>query len=240
MPLFLRHQTGYTLTDQGEALLPRAEAVELAVSDMRLQANDDAGIRGKVKLASVESLVSGFIVPALAPLLAGNPGLDVEIAYSTTAVNMHRHDADLALRMFVPERGNLRVRQLATMGFGLYGPADGAEPDRVISWPQSDSLAIPIRWSNTFAPAKAARFEVNTLAGQVEAVRQGIGKAVLPHCLGRDKLRLLADRLPNGELMERPILLVTHGDLIASKRVASVADALATEITQRRHELSEP
>lgn len=31
LPLFLRHQNGYDLTDQGAALLPRAEAVEQAL-----------------------------------------------------------------------------------------------------------------------------------------------------------------------------------------------------------------
>nr|WP_272212146.1 LysR family transcriptional regulator [Marinicella sp. W31]MDC2878052.1 LysR family transcriptional regulator [Marinicella sp. W31] len=238
VPLFLRHQSGYILTDQGEALLPRAEAVELAVGDMRLQASDDAGIRGQVRLASVESLVAGFIVPALEPLLAQNPGLDVEIAFSTVAVNMHRHDADLALRMVRPERGNLRVRQLATMGFGLYGPKHGAEPLRIVTWPQSESLAVPLGWSKAFANERNARFAVNTLAGQVEAVRRGIGRAVLPHFLAQDDLRLLADRLPDGGMMERPILLVTHSDLIASQRVKSVADVVSAEITRRRGELS--
>ncbi|TNB49256.1 LysR family transcriptional regulator [Martelella lutilitoris] len=238
VPLFLRHQSGYSLTDQGEALLPRAEAVELAVKDMHRQASDHVGIRGQVRLASVESLVAAFIVPALAPLLADNPGLDVEIAFSTTAVNMHRHDADLALRMVRPERGNLVVRQLATMGFGLYGPADGAQPSRIVTWPQSESLAVPLGWSSAFSQSGSARFAVNTLAGQIEAVRRGIGRAVLPHFLAGEGMRRLADRLPDGSVMERPIMLVTHGDLVGSQRVASVAEAVAAEIIGRRRELS--
>ncbi|PRX10599.1 LysR family transcriptional regulator [Martelella mediterranea] len=238
VPLFLRHQSGYTLTDQGEALLARAEAVELAVRNMQLQAHDDVGIRGQVRVASVESLVGGFVVPALAPLLAENPGLDVEITFSTTAVNMQRHDADLALRMVRPERGNLKVRQLATMGFGLYGPSDGEVPARVVTWPYSESLAVPLGWLDAFTSANSGRFTVNTFVGQLEAVRRGVGKAVLPHFLAGEGLRLLEDRLPGGGVMERPILLVTHGDLIGSQRVASVADAIASEIIRRRRFLS--
>ncbi len=238
VPLFLRHQSGYRLTDQGQALLARAEAVELAVKDMHAQASDDIGIRGQVRLASVESLVAGFIVPALQPLLAENPGLDVEIAFSTVAVNMQRHDADLALRMVRPEHGNLKVRQLATMGFGLYGPAEGQASQRIVTWPHAESLAVPIGWSEAFASSRAGRFAVNTLAGQVEAVRRGIGRAVLPHFLAGDGLCLLANRLPDGGVMERPILLVTHGDLIGSQRVASVAEAISVEIVRNRRLLA--
>ena len=186
LPLFLRTQGGYALTDQGEAVLPRAEAVELAMLEMLKEASDHKEIRGRVRLASIESLVVPFIVPALAPLLSANPGLDVEIMFSTSTVNMHRHDADLALRMVRPERGHLRVRQLATMGFGLYGPPDGGRPNRMITWVESASLGTLLQWTDAFAQPHTAKLAVNTLPGQVEAVRRGIGVSVLPHFLARD------------------------------------------------------
>ncbi|WP_116132122.1 LysR family transcriptional regulator [Tropicimonas sp. IMCC34043] len=240
VPLFLRHQNGYDLTDQGAALLPRAEAVELAMQGMRQEADAQSDIRGMVRLASIESLVSHFVVPALSPLLAGNPELDVEILFSTLTVNLHRHDADLALRMVPPERGNLRVRRLAGMGFGLYGPPDGSVPGRHVTWPDMASLATPLRWSAAFGAADAPLLAMNTLPGQIEAVRRGVGVSVLPHFLARGAgLRLLANRLPDGTAMERPILLVTHGDLAASRRVLAVAQALVDEIGARHRELAE-
>jgi DNA-binding transcriptional LysR family regulator len=241
LPLFLRTQNGYALTDQGEAMLPRAEAVELAMAQMRQEANDHAQIRGVVRLTSIESLVVPFIIPALAPLLAANPGLDVEILFSTATINMHRHDADLALRMVRPEHGHLRVRQLATMGFGLYGPPGGSRPRRLVAWPEAASLGTLLAWTEALAQPHAPRLAVNTLPGQIEAVRLGIGIAVLPHLLARAAgLHLLADRLPGGEPMQRPILLVTHADLAASRRVVSVAEAVSEEILRQRQALAEP
>lgn len=78
---------------------------------------------------------------------------------------------------------------------------------------------------------------MNTLDSQVEAVRLGLGQAVLPHFLARPAgLRLLADRLPDGTTMERPIYMVTHADLAASRRVSAVAEAIADSITARRSE----
>jgi DNA-binding transcriptional LysR family regulator len=241
LPLFLRTQTGYVLTDQGETLQPRAEAVELAMLEMRHEASEHAEIRGMVRLASIESLVVPFIVPALAPLLSANPGLDVEILFSSSTVNMHRYEADLALRMVRPERGHLRVRQLASMGFGLYGPPDGGRPNRIVTWPETANLGALVKWTEAFAQPQAPRLAVNTLPGQVEAVRSGIGISVLPHLVARDAgLHLLADRLSKGEPMQRPILLVTHADLAASRRVVSVAEAVSEAILHHRRALAEP
>ena len=53
-------------------------------------------------------------------------------------------------------------------------------------------------------------------------------------------LHLLADRLPDGGGMSRPVLLVGHADLAASRRVGAVADALAQQIIDRRAELEMP
>nr|WP_232013571.1 LysR family transcriptional regulator [Cereibacter sphaeroides] len=238
LPLFLRRQTGHALTDQGAALLPRAEAMELALQEMRREAGAQVEIRGLVRLASIESLVTPVVLPALGPLLAANPGLDVEVLWGTATVNLHRHDADLALRMVPPERGNLTVRRLAGIGFGLYGRGEGAPPARHVTWPDEPSLAVPLGWSAAFGARTAPRLALNTLAAQVEAVRDGLGVAVLPHFLARPEgLRLLACRLPDGARMERPILLATHADLAASRRVRAVAEVLADGVLAQRQML---
>lgn len=239
LPLFLRHQFGYTLTDQGIALLAQAEAVELAIHHMQAKATEETQIRGLVRLASIESLIAPFIVPALAPLLAAHPGLDVEILYSTATVNLHRHDADLALRMVAPKSGNLRLRQVAVMGFGLYGPPDGSVPKRYVTWPESTSLSFPLRWASAFGADGSPRLYVNTLSGQIAAVQAGIGTAIMPHLVARQAgLHLLSARLPDGGAMERPLFLVSHADLASSRRILAVAETLVTSIAARRRELA--
>lgn len=237
VPLFLRHQSGYSLTDQGAALLPRAEAAEEALAGFRREADQQDRILGHVRVASIESLITPVLVPALAPLMAAHPGLDVEILFSTQAVNLHRHDADLALRMLRPDHGHLRVRQLVVMGFGLYGPPGGARPARHVSWPEQVSLGTVLSWSRAFAGPDTPRFTVNTLDSQVEAVRRGLGLAVLPHFLARPAgLNLLAAHLPDGRVMERPVFMVAHADLAGSRRVSAVAEAIAAGISARRAE----
>lgn len=238
LPLFLRSQQGYALTDQGAALLPRAERMELAEHEMRAEAALQVDIRGKVRVASVETLLLPVVIPALEPLLQANPGLDVEVIYSPTTVNLHRHDADLALRMVVPQGGNLLVRRLATMGFGLYGPADGSLPTRHVTWPELAGVETLLNWSRSFSTAETSRFSANTLESLLEAVRRGIGVGVLPHFLAcQAGLRLIADELPQGGKMERPVVLATHAELAASRRVRVVADAIAEKVLAFRRQL---
>ncbi|SFJ81005.1 LysR family transcriptional regulator [Celeribacter neptunius] len=228
VPLFLRHQQGHDLTDQGAALLPRAEAVELAVLELNRDAQAEMEVRGLVRLASIESLIAPVVLPALAPLLAENPGLDVEINYAPDMVNLHRHDADMALRLVAPDGGNLMVRRLAMIRFGLYGPADGSRPQRHVIWPQRTSFDIGRNWSRALGAEQAGQLMLNTLETQLAAVQQGIGIGILPHFMARRAgLSLLAEALPDGGLMERPIFLVTHAELARSRRIRAVSDALA-------------
>ncbi|MCA0998118.1 LysR family transcriptional regulator [Alloyangia pacifica] len=235
VPLFLRHQQGMDLTDQGQALLPRAEAAELAMTELRRDAQDQAEIRGLVRLASIEALVSPVLLPALTPLLAVNPGLDVEISYSATTVNLHRHAADMALRLVAPEAGNLKVQRLGTLGYGLYGPAEG-QPRRQVTWPELDTFQRPLAWSRAFGGE--GRLMVNTLEAQVAAVREGIGVGILPHFHARRAgLRELASTLPDGATMETPLLLVTHADLANSRRLRAVAEAVTDGIGRMAVEL---
>lgn len=240
LPLFLRSQQGYALTDQGAALLPRAERMELAAQEMRVEAALQVDIRGKVRLACVETLIEPVVVPALAPLLQANPRLEVEVVSSPVAVNLHRHDADLALRLVAPEGGNLLVRRLATMGFGLYGPADGTRPERHITWPDLAGVETLLVWSRAFGADSGSRFSVNSLGALLAAVRRGIGIGVLPDFLARPEgLRLISRTLPDGRRMERPVLLATHAELAASRRVRAVAEAVAEQVICFRRQLED-
>lgn len=143
VPLFARAQTGYQLTDEGTALMPRAEALEAAMEGFQSAAQAGRGVRGHVRLATAENLANPLLIPSLASLLATHPGLTVEVSTDVASVNLHKRDADLAVRMVRPTRGHLTVRRIGTLGFGLYGAVDymaqrcggvGFEADSYIGW----------------------------------------------------------------------------------------------------------
>ncbi len=69
VPLFSRHQSGYRLTDDGEALLARAEALEYAGLAFGEAAQLQGHVAGVVRLATSDNPATHFILPSLKGLL---------------------------------------------------------------------------------------------------------------------------------------------------------------------------
>jgi DNA-binding transcriptional LysR family regulator len=244
VPLFARHQSGYRLTDQGEALMPRAEALEEAMREFRAEAATEAQAVGHVRLATAENLANPVIIPGLAPLLVRHSGLSIEILTDVGTINLHRRDADLALRMVRPERGNVSVRRIGTLGFGLYGSpayiagrdtapdAGRFDGDRFIGWSEQYGGLPAARWIERTLRGRIPAITTTTLSAQLSAATAGLGLAILPHFLAREAG---LQPLPVELGLDQPIWLALHSDLSASMRVRVVADHLVA-IIERNHQ----
>lgn len=240
VPLFARHQSGYKLTDEGEALLPRAEALEEAAQRFRMNAALEAEATGHVRLATAENLANDIIIPSLVDLLNKHPGLTIEVLTDISTSNLHRRDADLAVRMVRPERGNLTVQRIGTLGYGLYGSRDYLErqtetdpnpisEDRYIGWSERQQMLPAAEWLERKLKGDAPTIITSSLLGQVAAAKAGLGLAVLPHFLALNS-GLEPVALDIG--LDQPIWLVVHSDLVASHRIKIVADHLAAVIAK--------
>lgn len=236
VPLFARAQTGYQLTDEGTALMPRAEALEAAMDGFQSAAQAGRGVRGHVRVATAENLANPLLIPSLGSLLAAHPGLTVEVSTDVASVNLHKRDADLAVRMVRPTRGHLTVRRIGTLGFGLYGSADymaqrgggaGVDGDRYIGWAERFGDLPAAQWLARSFRDTAPAVVTSTLASQLSAAQAGLGLAILPHFLARDAG---LERLPVELGVDQDIWLVMHSDLLASQRVRVVADHLVAVI----------
>tara|TARA_B100001105_G_scaffold252889_1_gene245384 strand:- start:1445 stop:2125 length:681 start_codon:yes stop_codon:yes gene_type:complete len=120
LPLFVRQQSGYELTEDGAELIEKAEALEAAAHAFAVGADTQAQMSGHVRLATAENVATELILPELPAFRAQYPDLLVELVTDISTANLHRRDADLALRMVRPERGNVTLRALGTLGYGLY------------------------------------------------------------------------------------------------------------------------
>lgn len=243
--LFSRHQSGYRLTDDGAALLERAEALEQAAEAFAEGSAAQAGVAGRVRLATAETLASGLIIPALPGLRQQFPQLALEIATDVSAVNLHRRDADLGLRMVKPERGNVTLRRLGRLGFGLYGSAHylAAHPGRglgshdLIGWCETRAHLPSAQWMERVLRGRPLALATTTLGAQLVAARAGLGLAVLPHFLARpDGLVCIQPELG----VDQDIWLAVHADVARTPRVRVVADFLADLIRDSREVLENP
>lgn len=245
LTLFSRHQSGYRLTDDGAALLDRAEAMEQAAAAFVEGSSAQGEIAGRVRLATAETLASGLVIPALPGLRARFPDLALEIATDVSAVNLHRRDADLALRMVKPERRNVTLRRLGRLGFGLYGsdtylttrPATRLEDHDFITWVETRAHLPAAQWVERVLRGRAPVLATSTLGAQLVAARAGLGLAVLPHFLARQHGLV---GLPAELGLDQDIWLAVHGDVARTPRVRVVADFLAGLVHDMREVLESP
>ncbi len=75
---------------------------------------------GTVRIAATESIARIMLAPAVGRFLADNPRLRLRLEAGPGNVSLARGEADLAIRMARPERGDLLVRKLADLEFAGY------------------------------------------------------------------------------------------------------------------------
>ncbi len=116
----------------------------------------------------------------------------MEVLSGVQPVNLHRRDADLAIRMVKPEAGHLTLKRLGTVGFGVYGAAGYLAGADGLSLSEADFVG----WPETHQHLPAAQWITRTLRGRpckskpirswrVSAVSAGLGPGVLPHFMAR-------------------------------------------------------
>jgi DNA-binding transcriptional LysR family regulator len=239
--LFDRTPTGLELTQVGRRVLGeagRAEASLRGVADAVAQESGE--VSGLVRLALTETVASVFVLPRVLPgLLKAHPGLTVDLVASDDAADLARREADIAIRFFLPTRGDLVARRVARLPTAplatrrLARRLAGAGPE---TWPwvgvwRAAGPPVEERWAESFHPKP--RLTTNSFHTQFEAVRAGLGVAVLPTALrvADPALQVLALPAP-GAAPTLDIYLVTPRTLRRVPRVAAVFDALAAEFAR--------
>lgn len=223
VPLFVRHSSGYQLTDDGRTLLIDTEAVEEAMARLHANAISRKGnVAGLVRLAAPETLTTHILLPGLRPLLDRYPALTLEVVTGIAPIGIARGEADIALRLVRPERGALTVRQVGRMEHALY-TSSGSNIDlthaRLVGW--SDAYDLPAaRWLHQLTGRKPDVL-VNSVAGQDAAIRAGIGIGVLPCFLGDGLVRLETPPAP-----VEPFWLIAHATQTTSDRTKLVYDTI--------------
>lgn len=227
--LFLRERGRLVPTSLGDEAIARAEEMETAARALEAAAsNSGAQIAGTVRVTAVPVLVNHLLVPDLPSLLTRHPALQVEAIAEPRNLSLSRRETDIALRFARPAEGvHGLCRKIGELAFSVYAAADRAPEalpwvtyeDRISHLPQA-------RWVETHVKrSDLARLRVNDAEGLVQAVRQGLGRGVLPDFVGLRDPGL--KRVSGAPVLRRDLWLLVHPDLRQIPRVAAVLDWLA-------------
>ncbi|HYD31086.1 MAG TPA: LysR family transcriptional regulator [Azospirillaceae bacterium] len=195
--LFVRDPSGHRLTDEGRALVTRTEPAEDILNRAAAEIGGLANAEfGEVRLATAEGFTNLLILPNLPAFHHDHPGIRLQITTSVHTIGLSRREADIALRLTRPEKGNLTVRKVGLLGHAFYAaPAYLArrpfDPDRggsadhtFIGWDEEFSHLPIVRW--LYERMKGARpvIDLGSLAQHATAARAGLGVALLPCFVG--------------------------------------------------------
>jgi DNA-binding transcriptional LysR family regulator len=238
--LFERRPTGLTTTAATRGLLVHAERMEAEAfaAERSLAARDD-GVTGVVRVTGSEWLCVRVLAPAIAPLLARNPGLVIDLVADTRHLNLVRREADLAIRPRAFEQQTVYQRRIGRIELGLYASADylartemfvdGGMGHAVIA--MVDEVGDIARgWLTSHARHARVVARVNGREQMAMLAAAGAGLACLPRVLG-DALPALRRVATDVALPVRALWLGVHREMRDAPRVRATIDALVAGLS---------
>src|SRR5216684_2566302 len=123
--LFARTPDGLTLTEAGKSIQAAAEEMEQAALLVEQRAlGTDRKLAGQVRATTTEMLGSVVVLPAVQALHQRHPEIRVDLSTGAGRVDLARREADVALRYFRPESGELVSRRVARVAQAAYASND--------------------------------------------------------------------------------------------------------------------
>ncbi|MFZ3033071.1 MAG: LysR family transcriptional regulator [Parvibaculum sp.] len=255
--LFERERTGYRLTAAGEKLVEALEPVDRRLSALpRDFAATGEGNDGTVCLAASDILASHIIAPGLGPFRDAHPGLELELVTDSRIggtgaaprIGNPMKDVDVALRAARPTQGDMLMRKVGDMAYGLYASpaylAEKGQPEQmsgladhdIIGFPHAEMPLGPVWWlSRAEKPARVA-FRSSSVTARAEAARQGLGLTALP-CIYGDHEGGLVRVFGPDLLGALELWLMARNDLAQVAHVRAVMEYLVEAVKAHRGRL---
>ena len=256
--LFERLRSGYALTQEGTRLMETLEPVDQRLTSLSRDFQAGAtSLQGTVRLGASDIIASGFVAPSLGRFRAEKPdiALDVVTDPSLTGpgaaprvLNALR-DVDLALRLARPTQGDMLVRKLGDVAYGLYAtpsyierfgpvPISGdLSGHQIVGFSPDDRPLGPVWWLSRAERNARVVMRSSNAAVRLGTVLADEALAALP-CFEADRLAGL-ERVAGPNLIGGlELWLLTRSDLAQLGHVRAVMDFLVAEVKTRTPELS--
>ncbi|WP_394849249.1 LysR family transcriptional regulator [Pendulispora brunnea] len=231
--LFARGPNGLVLTPAGLALAPRAEAVEAQVLAAEgALGGADSRLEGVLRITSSEGLSSYVLAPRLVEFRREHPGIRISLCAENRTLDLARHEADVAVRLFRPREPSLVARRVGALALHLYASAEylrrAGQPRKLrdlaghdwVGFDASLDRTPPSRWMHDHATASRCVLRSNSTTVVLAACAAGHGIAMAPACFTKHFFGL--EQVLPRVVLEAEVWAVTHPDLYPSARVKAL------------------
>lgn len=245
--LVQRQPSGYRLTDFGQALLPHAQQVEDAVTQFKQHlATAAAEVAGIIRVTCPEPIVYRITQSRLLERFhARHPGLQLHFVMSDKYIDLHKGEADVALRSGDTDDAALVGRKIGDSIWAVYASAAyvarHGRPQQVedlahhalVGFDDTMAQHRISAWLRKIAPDAVLVGRSNSVLGLLHAAKAGVGVAPLPIALGDAEPELVRVLEPVAELT-RIWRVLTTPELRHTPRVAAFFDFIIDEIDTLR------
>ncbi|MES2946524.1 MAG: LysR family transcriptional regulator [Pseudomonadota bacterium] len=245
--LFERVGKTMALTSTGLELLEHARAMGAAAHELGLAATGRAQAVEGLVVVSATDIVAAYLLPRIwLQLRKLAPGIQVEVISTNALSDLHRREADIAIRHLRPDQPDLTARLIREVSASFYASeawvsenghprtaADALQHDFIGTDRNGNYLKYLHGMGLNLSPAQFRTYADNSVT-HWEMVRQGLGIGAMMDEIARGTpgvVRVL-DEVP---LVRFPLWLVTHRELHTARRIRIVFDLLAGELQKSRY-----
>lgn len=228
-----RRGKSWNITPEGQQIATIAHRMELDTQAIgRIADSTRHGLKGTVTISAPPALATTLLIKPLAALHQRYPDLVIRILGEARNASLNDREADIAVRLTRPQKGDFIIQKLSDMTFNLYATSSylksTPQPDwRFIGYEGGGGTTPQQKKLEEYAAGRPFAFWASSLELQYAATREGAGIAALPDFMISEQDNLVS--VETGDiLLNREIWLVIHADLKNS--------ILIRTITQRLHE----
>jgi len=234
--LFEQTREGQVLTEAGEELLIKVEAMASAASGIG-EADRAAGslLSGILRISVSEGFGSWVLSRHVRTFAEKHPALTLDIVASSGFLSLSKREADIAIMLSRPKAGPVIARKLSDYALGLYGsadyldrrgtplkPADLAAGHSLVGYIPDLIYAPELRYLDEFHPGLRPHLRSSSINAQHQLIAAGAGIGVLPCFIGDADPGIVP--VLRGHRITRTFWLVTHQDTHQLSRVKAGKD----------------
>lgn len=236
--LFDRSSQGHRLTSAGHRLLEHVEKLETTLSAVESDVfGDDMALTGEIRLGATEAFGSYFLAPHLAHFCTRHPAITVDLLPMPRNVNLSKREADASVTVDRPTTDSYVTSKLTEYRLLPYATSEYLQEhdsirnigdlsnhrwiDYVDDLIFADQQVTLRKW----LPLARPFLRSTSVIAQLQAVRSGLGIAVLP-CFLANQIPNLIPVLPGEIDITRHFWLVAPAERRELARIKALWDFL--------------
>lgn len=239
--LFDRTPSGYYLTQGGADILDLAQETEASIFEIeRKTIGRDRALTGEVRV-SMTDVVGRQIAGSLVAFRSKHPGITVDVLITAEPLSLAKRQADIAIRISEKPEPYLVGRKLFDIPFAVYGTQEYLQSRTIVKstlagWSAFDWVVLDQssdgfpqgRWEQEHVPPDAVVLKTNSSPMVFDAVRMGMGVALLAVATAQTDERFV--RVSEEEFdFGLGAWILTHSDLRRVPRIRAFMDFFGKE-----------